>query len=97
MEQHYRTIKRPHLSEKAMALTELANRYTFHVDLKATKPAIHSAVEALYGVKVVGVRTLICHEEGNRRGQVGRSRKWKKAIVTLREGDRIDHYKSLEA
>jgi large subunit ribosomal protein L23 len=82
----------PVVSEKSYALLE-QNVYTFKVHPDATKPEIHDAVEEIFGVQVVKVNTL------NRKGKRKRNRRsWtygkrpdsKRAIVTLREGDRID-------
>jgi len=63
----------------------------FNVDRKATKPEIKAAVEALFGVKVTGVNTLVRKGKVKRfRGTIGRQSDVKKAIVTLAEGHSID-------
>ena len=82
----------PVVSEKSYSLSE-TGAYTFKVHPSATKPEIHDAVEAIFGVKVLKVNTL------NRKGKRKRNRKTygfgsrpdtKRAIVTLAEGETID-------
>ncbi len=85
------TLKTIWLTEKATALGE-QNKYVFRVDVNATKPQIRRAVETLFQKKVLGVNT--CQYAGKkkreRRADFGRRPHWKKAIVTLKEGERID-------
>lgn len=89
----YQVVLRPLITEKATHLSERHNAYTFEVNPLATKTEIKHAVETLFNVKVVDVRTQ------NRRGKtrryrlkVGRTRNWKKAIVKLSEEHRIDFF-----
>ncbi len=89
----YQVVVRPLITEKATHLSERHNAYTFEVNPLATKTEIKAAVEALFNVKVLDVRTQ------NRRGKarryrlkLGRMRNWKKAIVSLHEEFRIDFY-----
>lgn len=84
-------IKRPVISEKSAALTEVGGRYVFEVDTKANKIQIKQAVQQLFNVKVDKVRTSIVHGE-NRRVGLHHVKKpnWKKAIVTLKEGQKIE-------
>ena len=89
----YQVILRPLITEKATHLSERHNAYTFEVNPLATKTEIKNAIETLFDVKVLDVRTQ------NRRGKarrhrlrVGRMRRWKKAIVALHEDYRIDFY-----
>src|SRR5438045_1151990 len=89
----YQVILRPLITEKATHVSERHNAYTFEVNPLATKTEIKEAVESLFNVKVLDVRTQ------NRRGKarryrlkVGRMRNWKKAIVSLHEEYRIDFY-----
>ncbi len=88
---YYQIVKRPLHSEKSVADRDLTNSYHFEVNKKANKIQIKEAIEKLFEVKVKGVRT------GNRSGKKRKSRNkvyktssWKKAIVTLKEGDTID-------
>ena len=84
-------IIRPVITEKAMMMRESSGRYIFHVPVRASKPVIRSAVEELFKVEVMEVRTIIQHGRFHRVGR-GRTRvpNWKKAIVTLKEGQKID-------
>ncbi|EKF40356.1 50S ribosomal protein L23 [Nitratireductor indicus] len=87
---HYDVIVSPAITEKSTMASE-ANQVVFNVDRKATKPEIKAAVEALFGVKVAGVNTLVRKGKVKRfRGTVGRQSDVKKAIVTLAEGHSID-------
>ncbi len=89
-------IIRPVVSEKTYVLAE-AGKYTFRVHERAHKTQIRQAVEQLFGVKVLGVRTSSVKSKPKRRGQTaGRSRQWKKAIVQLREGDTIPIFRGLD-
>lgn len=83
-------IMRPIVSEKSYDLME-QNRYTFEVDRRATKQQIAQAVEEVFGVTVVKVNTMNISGKPRRlRYNKGLSRSWKKAVVTVKEGDTID-------
>ena len=94
---HYDVIVAPHITEKSTLVSE-ANAVVFKVANDATKPEIKAAVEALFGVKVTGVNTIV---------QKGKTKRWKgkpytrsdikKAIVTLAEGDQIDVTEGVKA
>jgi large subunit ribosomal protein L23 len=87
----HRTIVRPLITEKSSAAYQDRGEYTFEVHPTATKPQIRSAIEQLFGVKVTGVWTSNVRGKEKRMGKtVGRRPNWKKAIVTLREGDTIE-------
>jgi large subunit ribosomal protein L23 len=87
---HYDVIVAPHITEKATILSE-NNQMVFKVALKASKPEIKAAVEALFGVKVTAVNTIVRKGKTKRfRGTAGRQSDIKKAIVTLAEGQSID-------
>jgi large subunit ribosomal protein L23 len=89
-------IVRPVVSEKTFALAE-AGKYTFRVHDRAHKTQIRQAVEELFDVKVLEVRTASVKSKPKRRGHTsGRSRQWKKAIVQVREGDTIPIFRGLE-
>lgn len=82
----YDVIKRPLITEKAMLLKE-SNQYVFEVCSRAEKEDIRNSLEALYGVKVSKVRTSIVPGKYKRFGKgYGKTKSWKKAIVTLSEG-----------
>ena len=91
-------IIRPVVSEKSYVLVNAGNKYTFRVHQDAHKTQIRQAVEQLYpDVKVLEVRTLSVKSKPKRRGfSSGRTRSWKKAIVTLREGDSIPIFQALQ-
>jgi len=83
-------IIRPIVSEKSYDLME-QNRYTFEVHRDASKPQIAHAIEEIFGVRVSKVNTMNMSGKPRRlRYNKGLSRSWKKAIVTLKEGDTID-------
>ncbi len=93
------TIK-PIVTEKATALTEKLNRYTFRVSPDANKYQIQDLVEKLYGVKVVAVNTMNMRSKNKARytksGLLrGKTAAWKKAIITVAEGQTIDYYSNL--
>src|SRR6202161_537854 len=82
-------IIRPVVSEKSFVLAE-AGKYTFRVADKAHKTQIRQAIEQLFDVKVVEVRTSSVKSKPKRRGQTaGRTRQWKKAVVQVSEGESI--------
>ena len=87
-------IKRPLvLTEKGNALRETHNQYLFEVARTANKAQIRDAIETLFSVKVEKVRTLIMRGRMRRMGR-GREKtqNWKKAIVSLKSGERIDYF-----
>ena len=90
-------IKRPlYLTEKGAKLREEQNKYTFEVDLDANKIQIKDAVEMLFKVTVDDVHTLIMRGHMRRMGRgFAKTRNWKKAVVTLRDGDTIDFFEGV--
>ena len=89
-------IKKPIITEKATELSETFNRFSFVVDPKANKIEIKNAVEKMYGVQITEVRTMNygggkSSTKYTNRGIVEqKSKKWKKAIVTVADGETID-------
>ncbi len=82
-------VLRPIVTEKATLLLE-QNKYVFEVIIKATKPEIKAAIESLFDVKVTGVNTIRPPRKKRRVGRfLGYKPQYKRAIVTLREGDSI--------
>jgi large subunit ribosomal protein L23 len=80
----------PVITEKATILNE-TGQVTFKVTLDATKPEIKAAVEGLFGVNVTAVNTVVVKGKSKRfRGRPGQRSDWKKAIVSLAEGQSID-------
>ena len=87
---HYDTILSPVITEKATRTSEY-NQVTFKVPLTATKPQIKAAVEALFKVKVKAVNTLLVQGKTKIfRGEPGKRSDWKKAMITLADGHKID-------
>ena len=93
-------IKKPIITEKMTEQSELFNRYAFVVDRKVNKIQIKKAVAEMYDVTVESVRTMVCIGKKRVRGTksgmiVGKTSTYKKAIVTLVEGDTIDFYSNI--
>ncbi len=87
------TVLAPLISEKGSMLNESSNQVVFKVRPDANKIEIRQQVEALFKVTVLGVRTARYLGKKRRVGRnVGRLPLWKKAVVTLKEGDRIDFF-----
>jgi large subunit ribosomal protein L23 len=90
-------IIRPVVSEKSYVLSA-ANRYTFRVHPDAHKTQIRQAVQELFDVHVVEVRTMSVKSKPKRRGVTsGRTRTWKKAIVQIGAGESIPIFQGLAA
>ncbi|HEC23978.1 MAG TPA: 50S ribosomal protein L23 [Chloroflexi bacterium] len=90
----YDVIRRPVVTEKSQRLTDEHNVYVFEVDMRANKPLIKEAVEAIFDVDVIKVRTAIMPAKRGRRLRKTYIRKkaWKKAYVTVAPGQKIDVY-----
>ena len=89
----YEIIKRPLITEKTNIQKEIANQLTFEVDRRANRIEIKQAIEAAFKVRVAKIQTTQVRGKAKRRGRfVGKRRDWKKAIVTLMPGERIDFF-----
>ena len=92
MNDHYDLIQTVRLTEKASLLSEKLNKYVFRVSPRANKIQIKAAIEKLFNKKVVAVNT--CNYAGKKKRErsanFGRKAHWKKAIVTLKVGEKID-------
>lgn len=92
MNEHFDIIQTASLTEKSSLLSEKQNKYVFRVAPRANKIQIKAAVEKLFNKKVVSVNT--CNYAGKKKRErtanFGRKAHWKKAIVTLKEGEKID-------
>ena len=86
------TIRNVRLTEKAALLSEGLNKYVFEVAPHANKIEIRKAIEELFGKKVVSVNTSHCagKQRRKRTAHAGRTANWKKAIVTLAAGERLE-------
>jgi large subunit ribosomal protein L23 len=92
----YDVIKKVLITEKSTLAKDEMNKYTFAVDRRANKIEIAQAVETLFKVKVVDVHTMNFEGKKKRIGRiVGRRPNWKKAVVTLAEGSRIEIYEGV--
>jgi len=93
-------LKKPLLTEKVAQLTEKLNRYAFIVDPRANKIQIKAAIEKMYGVNITGVNTMRyvgkLKSRNTKAGAVtGRAAAYKKAIITLKDGEVIDFYSNI--
>jgi len=89
-------LKRPLLSEKSTHLTDNLNQVAFEVDQRANKLQIKQAVEKRFNVKVTQVRTMHFLGKLKRTGRYeGRRSSWKKAIVTLAQGQKIEFFENV--
>jgi large subunit ribosomal protein L23 len=89
----YDIIKRPLITEKTSIQKENYNQITFEVDRKANRVEIKRAIENIFNVNVAAVKTMQIKGKTKQRGRiVGKRRDWKKAIVKLMPGERIDFF-----
>ena len=86
-------IRRPIITEKTNTQKDEANQVTFEVDPRANRIEIKRAVELVFNVKVADARTMNVTGKYKRRGRIlGKRKNWKKAIVTLMPGERIEFF-----
>ncbi len=86
----YETVVRPVVTEKSSAAYQTRKEYTFEVHPEANKHQIRAAIQSLFGVTVTAVRTMQMRRHEVTRGRTrGTTARWKKAIVTLKDGDTI--------
>lgn len=89
----YQVILRPLISEKNVHKAERLSQYSFEINPKATKEDVRRAVESLFDVKVSKIRTQARRGKHRRyRFRMGELKSWKKAIVSLHEGNKIDFF-----
>lgn len=89
-------LRRPLITEKATLLKGISNAVSFEVDARAKKKQIREAVEKLFKVKVEDVRTMNVSGKVKRRGRtVGLRPGWKKAVVTLKAGEKIEFFEGV--
>jgi len=92
----YDIIKRPVITEKTNIQKETANQITFEVDRRANRIEIGRAVEQIFKVQVADVQTMHVKGKVKRRGRtLGKRKDWKKAVVTLQSGQRIDFFEGV--
>jgi large subunit ribosomal protein L23 len=88
----YDVIRRPVITEKSNEMLDDLNQYVFEVDIRANKIQVREAVESIFEVDVTNVNTLIMPPKRGRRGRKWymRTKRWKKAIVSLEPGQTIE-------
>jgi large subunit ribosomal protein L23 len=92
----YEIIKKPLITEKSTLQKEAQNQLTFEVDRRANKVEIRRAVEKVFNVTVVDVRTMQMQGKVKRFGRtIGRRRHWKKALVTLAKGEHVEFFEGV--
>jgi len=92
----YDIIKRPLITEKTSIQKENYNQITFEVDRKANRVEIKRAIENIFNVNVATVKTMQIKGKTKQRGRImGKRRDWKKAIVKLMPGERIDFFEGV--
>lgn len=96
MKSPYDVIRRPLITEKANLDKERRNSYHFEVPLTVNSQEVKEAVERVFAVKVECVRTMIVRGKMKRLGRSrGKRPNWKKAIVTLKDGNKIDVFEGM--
>ena len=89
----YKVLEKPLITEKSTLMQEQGNRVMFRVKRSANKLQIKEAVQKIFNVTVLGVNTLNVKPKDRRFGRhVGKTKQWKKAIVLLKDGDKIDFF-----
>lgn len=91
----YEVLRRPVVTEKGTLLKE-ENKYVFEAERKASKAQIKAAVEKAFGVTVIAVNVINMPPKARGFGRLrGRRSEWKKAVVTLKEGDKIEIFEGV--
>ena len=92
----YEILRRPLITEKSTTEKETSNKLVFEVALRANKIEIKHAVEQMFKVNVLDVTTMTMRGKKKRVGRsLGKKSDWKKAVVTLKEGERIDFFEGV--
>lgn len=93
MKSQYSLINRPHITEKVLLLKEEGNKVVFRIRKDTNKIELKNAIESMFNVTVEAINTLNVKGKKKRLGRhEGRKSDWKKAIVTLKEGDTIEYF-----
>ena len=93
MKSQFRMIERPYITEKVVLMKEQENKVVFKVRKDSNKVELKKAIEAIFNVKVEKVSTISVKGKKKRQGRwEGKRADWKKAIVTLKEGDTIEYF-----
>lgn len=89
--QYYDIVRRPVVTEKSASMQAMRNQFTFEVAASANKVEVKKAIETLFSVKVLKVNMVSMQGKQKRTfGRPGSTKPWKKAVVTLKQGDSID-------
>ncbi|MBM3973359.1 MAG: 50S ribosomal protein L23 [Planctomycetes bacterium] len=89
--QYYDIVRRPIVTEKSASMQAMRNQFTFEVAASANKVEVKKAIETLFAVKVLKVNMVSMQGKQKRTfGRPGSTKPWKKAVVTLKQGDSID-------
>ncbi len=92
----YGIIRRPLITEKTSIQKEQSNQITFEVDRRANRVEIKRAIEKIFKVNVAQVRTMQVKGKTKQRGRIiGKRKDWKKAIITLLPGERIEFFEGV--
>jgi len=90
-QQYFTVVRRPVVTEKSSTMQGMNNQFSFEVAASANKSEVKKAIETLFSVKVEKVNMVSMRGKARRMfGRPGQTKPWKKAVVTLREGDSID-------
>ena len=93
---YYDIVKRPLVTEKTTLQKELQNKVSFEVDRRANRIEIKKAIEKIFNIRVADVRTIQVKGKVKQRGRItGKRKDWKKAIVTLMPGERIEFFEGV--
>lgn len=93
MKSQFRLITRPHITEKVLLLKEDGNKVVFRIRKDTNKIELKNAIESIFNVTVEAINTLNVKGKNKRLGRhEGKRSDWKKAIVTLKEGDTIEYF-----
>jgi len=93
---HHDVIIRPVTTEKTTIQKDASNKFTFEIDRRANRIQVRQAVENIFGVRVSAVKTMHIRGKFKRRGRIlGKRKDWKKAIVTLMPGERIEFFEGV--
>ena len=93
---HYSILEKPLITEKSTMMQEQGNRVMFQVRRSANKLQIKEAVQNIFNVTVLDVNTINVKPKSRRFGRhQGQTKAWKKAIILLKEGDRIDFFEGV--
>ena len=93
MKNQYNLITKPHITEKVLLLKEEGNKVVFKIRKDTNKIELKTAIESMFNVTVEAINTLTVRGKKKRLGRhEGRKSDWKKAVVTLKEGDTIEYF-----